>query len=111
MRTPDRSFDIARVSDAATSDDRQSLPAPPSAAAARDTTPHTTGGAARLESVMAIGGAGRATFRTANDAVTVAPGEWLGGLRVVAVGSDGVTLVDRQGDRHRVQVGQHAPSD
>jgi hypothetical protein len=60
---------------------------------------------------MAIGGAGRATFRTANDAVTVVPGEWLGGLRVLAIDNNAVTLVDRHGDRHRVQVGQHTAFD
>lgn len=66
---------------------------------------------ARLESVMAIGDAARATFRTANDAVTVERGEWLGGLEVAAIASDGVTLVDRAGTTRRVRVGQHTPLD
>lgn len=64
---------------------------------------------ARLESVMAIGDAARATFRTANDAVTVVSGEWVGGQRVAAIANDGVTLVDRDGTSHRVRVGQHTP--
>jgi transcriptional regulator with XRE-family HTH domain len=81
------------------------------AATTRDTAPRREPTAARLESVMAIGGAGRATFRTANDTVTVILGEWLGGQRVVAIDSNAVTLVDRAGEHHRVQVGQHAPFD
>jgi transcriptional regulator with XRE-family HTH domain len=61
---------------------------------------------ARLESVIAIGGAARATFRTANDAVTVTGGEWLGSRQIADIESDGVTLVDRAGVRHRVHIGQ-----
>jgi transcriptional regulator with XRE-family HTH domain len=75
-------------------------PAGPAAAAAPVAT-------ARLESVMAIGVHARATFRTANDAVTVVAGEWVGGQRVAAIADDGVTLVDRAGMARRVRVGQH----
>ena len=66
---------------------------------------------ARLESVLAIGAMARATFRSDNDSVTVAPGEWIGGRLVVAIDADGVTLADRVGARHRVGVGQRTPFD
>ena len=61
---------------------------------------------ARLESVLTIGGAARATFRTANDAVTVETGEWLGSQQISRITDDGVILVDRNGVQRRVHVGQ-----
>lgn len=79
--------------------------------APRDAASSVTDATARLESVMAVGGVGRATFRTANDAVTVVSGDALGVLRVDSITTDAVTLVDRHGDRRRVQVGQHTSFD
>ena len=61
--------------------------------------------------LLAIGPMARATFRTDNDAVTVVPGEWIGGRLVVAIGADGVTLADRGGARRHVVVGQRTPFD
>jgi len=77
--------------------------APPEPAA--DTAPAPLV-AARLESVLTIGGSARATFRTANDAVTVETGEWLGSQQISRIADDGVTLLDRDGVQRRVHVGQ-----
>jgi transcriptional regulator with XRE-family HTH domain len=61
---------------------------------------------ARLESILTIGGTARATFRTANDAVTVETGEWLGSQQISRIADDGVTLLDRDGIQRRVRIGQ-----
>ena len=61
---------------------------------------------ARLDSVVRIGDSRRATFRTANDSVTVLEGEWLGSQQVGTIGTDAVTLVGRDGDTRVVRVGQ-----
>jgi transcriptional regulator with XRE-family HTH domain len=61
---------------------------------------------ARLESILAVNGTGRATFRTGSDTVTVIIGDELGTLRVAAIGGDGVTLVDAAGGARRVRLGQ-----
>ena len=66
---------------------------------------------ARLESIVALGGNGRATFRTANDAVTVTEGEWLGSRQVAHIESDAVNLIDHDGVRSRVHVGQQITFD
>ncbi len=66
---------------------------------------------ARLESVVTISGAARATFRTANDVVTVTSGEWLGSREVAGIADDGVTLRDRDGVERRIHVGQQITFD
>jgi transcriptional regulator with XRE-family HTH domain len=106
--------DVAPANDASDGEAVAAVAPPRLAAPAvvpAEAMPQQARASARLESVMAIGGAGRATFRTANDAVTVVTGEWLGGQRVAAITADDVTLVDRAGTSHRVQVGQHTPFD
>jgi len=70
-----------------------------------ETAAETDPAVARLDSVVRIGDERRATFRTANDSVTVLEGEWVGAQQVGSIGTDAVTLVSRTGDTRVVRVG------
>jgi len=64
---------------------------------------------ARLESIVLIGQAGRATFRTHADAVTVTEGSTLGDRRVRRISGDRVELVDNAGTSRSVRIGDPLP--
>jgi transcriptional regulator with XRE-family HTH domain len=64
---------------------------------------------ARLESIVMIGQAGRATFRTHADAVTVTEGSTLGDRRVRRISGDRVELVDDTGTARSVRIGDPLP--
>jgi transcriptional regulator with XRE-family HTH domain len=102
--TPDSdAADIGEVAVATTGDPRDDANGrgilDPEAAAETDPS------IARLDSVVRIGDERRATFRTANDSVTVLEGEWVGTQHVDKIGTDAVTLVTRTGDTRVVRVG------
>lgn len=106
---PASSAAVAREAEAALAEDQAlMLENTDAAGTAADAEP-APASIARLESIVMIGHAGRATFRTHADAVTVTEGSTLGDRRVRRISGDRVELVDGAGTSRSVRIGDPLP--